>query len=83
MTVPRPYMGPLEVACLRHVAAGLTFAKAAEQLGYKSQESVRFHLKEARRRLGARNVAHLVALGVLHGYVTAAHLRATAKEHTP
>lgn len=49
-------------------AQGLTKVEAAEALGL-AESTVKRHLERARRRLGARNTAHVVAIAVRAGWV--------------
>ncbi|MEU7904130.1 helix-turn-helix transcriptional regulator [Actinoplanes sp. NPDC049118] len=69
----RPYLSPRQRDCVRLAAAGLEQRHIADRLGLKFG-TVRIHLTDARKLLGARNTAHAAALAVHHGIVTAEHL---------
>lgn len=58
---------------LRLAAAGHTHAMISWQV-HLSLSFVGAELAEIRTKLGAHNTAHAVALGVVHGIVTAEHL---------
>lgn len=54
-------LSPRELEIVKLTAAGLTNQEIAKVL-YLSDSTVKAHLEEARRKLGARNRTHLVAL---------------------
>lgn len=62
----------IEVLCL--LAQGLS-AEAAGQRLYLSRNTVRTHVKRMRAAVGARNVAHLVAIGYHTGALRAPEAR--------
>jgi PAS domain S-box-containing protein len=57
------------VEVLTHLALGATVEEIAEALVI-SPETVRVHIRNARRRLGARSRSHAVALAVQRGAIT-------------
>lgn len=61
----RPELSPKQIEVLRLVALGLERRQIAEDLGI-GDETVKSHLAELRRRLGARTSAHAVALGLVN-----------------
>jgi DNA-binding CsgD family transcriptional regulator len=79
----RPYLNNDETECVQLAAAGLSFKQIATRT-FIPFETVRWHLRNARLKLGARNVVHTATLAMLYGYVTPEHLRiATAEGPTP
>lgn len=54
----------LEIVC--HLCNGLTQAEIAEKMNY-SITNVQLHLTRARRKTGARSVAHLVSIVIASG----------------
>lgn len=60
---PYPELSPKQLAVLRLLAFGFERRQIAEQLGI-GDETVKSHLTELRRKLGARTSAHAVALGL-------------------
>jgi DNA-binding CsgD family transcriptional regulator len=60
---------PGERHCLQGVAAGLRYHEVADVLGLSS-ETVRTNLERARRILGAKTMAHAVALALREGQIT-------------
>lgn len=56
---------PKQLAALRLLAQGLERREIATQMGV-SDETVKTHLAEVRRRLGARNSAQAVAIGLVN-----------------
>ena len=57
-----------EIQVVSLIAQGRTEREIAEQLSI-SQSTVHFHAEQSRRKLGARNRAHLAALAVARGIV--------------
>lgn len=83
MTSRRPYLTDTETRCIRHTAAGDTLKDVAAHTGLPF-DTARGHVRDARLKLGGRNVVHAVALAMHLGYVTAEHLHTpTAEEPTP
>ena len=62
-TVPVPPLTAREQQCLECVASGLSDAQIAENLGI-SWSTAHYHVEHVRRKLGARNRAHAVALAM-------------------
>ena len=60
---PAPALTARERQCMEFVASGLSDAQIAERLGI-SWSTAHFHVERARRKLGARNRAHAVAVAV-------------------
>ena len=56
---------PKQLAALRLLAQGLERKQIAEQMGI-GEETVKTHLSEVRRKLGARTSAHAVAIGLIN-----------------
>jgi LuxR family quorum sensing-dependent transcriptional regulator len=54
--------------CLQAVAGGMTMLEAARSL-WLSEETVKWHLKDARRRLDARTTTQAVARAVAAGLI--------------
>jgi DNA-binding CsgD family transcriptional regulator len=65
---PAGVLSTREQQVLGLVAAGASLREIAEQLAI-SEATVRTHLGNANRKLGARNRAHAVALALLHGLI--------------
>lgn len=59
---------PRQEQCLKLVADGQTFKVVANVLGLRPS-TVDKHLDLMKRRLGARTLAHAVALGFREGYL--------------
>ena len=59
---------PRQIAALRLASGGLTNTQIAERMGI-GPESVKTHLHEAYRKLGASNRAHAVTLARGLGYL--------------
>lgn len=59
-------LSPYERTALRLAAEGMTVQETANHMGI-GFETAKMHLKEARRRLGARNTSHAVALALRSG----------------
>ena len=74
VTPPRPVspasLSPREIDCLAFIAEGRTDGEIANRLGI-SETTVIAHVQSLRRKLGARNRAHAVALGIVGGLVHA------------
>jgi len=66
VTDPQETLTHRELECIRWVVAGKTDAEIANLLGV-SQTTVRTHIDQARRKLGARSRAQAVARLVLSG----------------
>jgi DNA-binding NarL/FixJ family response regulator len=67
-----PTPGTLTRAELRVVSAishGLTEEMAADTLGI-GFETVKYHTKNARRRVGAKNAAHLCCIALREGWIS-------------
>ena len=73
MTDVRPFLTQRQQQCLRLAAAGLDHRAIGDRIGL-AFGTVRIHLTEARKALGAANTAHAVGLGVHYGIVGAEHL---------
>jgi len=58
-------LSPKQLTALRLLAAGLERAQIAEQMGV-GKETVKSHLTEVRRKLGARTSAQAVAIGLIN-----------------
>jgi DNA-binding NarL/FixJ family response regulator len=58
-------LSPKQLAALRLLAQGLERKQIAEQMGI-GMETVKSHLSEVRRKLGARTSAQAVAIGLLN-----------------
>jgi DNA-binding NarL/FixJ family response regulator len=58
-------LSPKQLTVLRLLAQGLGRKQMAERMGV-GEETVKTHLAEARRKLGARTSAHAVAIGLLN-----------------
>jgi DNA-binding CsgD family transcriptional regulator len=58
-----------ECQILCHAAEGLTAVESARQLG-KSHETVKTQRSQILLKLGARNLANAVSIGVMTGIVT-------------
>jgi DNA-binding NarL/FixJ family response regulator len=56
---------PKQLAALRLLAQGLERKQIAERMGI-GEETVKTHLSEVRRKLGARTSAHAVAIGLIN-----------------
>lgn len=69
----RPIMTQRQQQVIRLAAAGLEHREIGDRLGL-AFGTVRIHLTEARKALGARNTAHAVGLAMHHGIVTGEHL---------
>ncbi len=63
------HLSPAERQVLHDAANGLTGAESARQLG-KSYETVKTQRSQIVLKLGARNLAHAVSIGVSTGIVT-------------
>jgi DNA-binding CsgD family transcriptional regulator len=63
-----PQLKPRELECLLWAARGLSAPETATQI-HRSVETVRFHLKNAMGRLGARTIAQAVARAALSGLI--------------
>ncbi|RMD49536.1 MAG: LuxR family transcriptional regulator [Alphaproteobacteria bacterium] len=63
-----PQLSPREADVLRLLGLGLNRSAAAERLGI-SEHTLRVYLESARRKLGARNTVHAVALGIARGLI--------------
>lgn len=70
-------LAPREREVLALIAAGLATADIAAHLQV-GEQTVRTHVERARRKLGARNRAHAVALAVERGLISVAGGTATA-----
>jgi LuxR family quorum sensing-dependent transcriptional regulator len=66
VTDPHETLTHRELECIRWVVAGKTDVEIANLLGV-SQTTVRTHIDQARRKLGARSRAQAVARLVLSG----------------
>jgi DNA-binding NarL/FixJ family response regulator len=58
-------LSPKQLAALRLLAQGLERKQIAEQMGV-GEETVKSHLSEVRRKLGARTSAQAVAIGLIN-----------------
>jgi DNA-binding NarL/FixJ family response regulator len=58
-------LSPKQLAALRLLADGLERKQIAERMGI-GEETVKTHLAEVRRKLGARTSAHAVAIGLIN-----------------
>ena len=58
-------LSPKQLAALRLLAQGLERKQIAEQMGI-GMETVKSHLSEVRRKLGARTSAQAVAIGLIN-----------------
>jgi DNA-binding NarL/FixJ family response regulator len=58
-------LSPKQLNALRLLARGLERKQIAEQMGI-GEETVKTHLSEVRRKLGARTSAHAVAIGLIN-----------------
>ncbi|MDQ3672698.1 MAG: LuxR C-terminal-related transcriptional regulator [Actinomycetota bacterium] len=67
--VPHIPVTPFQLRVLRRVAAGLTAAEIATELDF-SHSHIKKTLAQARVALGARNLAHAVALAFREGFIT-------------
>jgi LuxR family quorum sensing-dependent transcriptional regulator len=63
-----------EKECLIHSAKGIYEAEVAHRLGI-SPHTVRVHIENAKRKLGAKNKVHAVALAISMGELSANELR--------
>jgi DNA-binding CsgD family transcriptional regulator len=62
-------LSPRQTEALKYAADGLTNAKIAERMEI-GPESVKTHLHDAYRKLGASNRAHAVTIARDRGYLT-------------
>lgn len=72
-TIPRPLdpnlkITPHEAEALTFAARGFTRKNIARQMAIHD-ETVKDHLDRCRRKLGARNIAHAVAIAMWHGVI--------------
>jgi DNA-binding NarL/FixJ family response regulator len=58
-------LSPKQLSALRHLADGLERKQIAERMGI-GEETVKTHLSEVRRKLGARTSAQAVAIGLVN-----------------
>lgn len=58
-------LSPKQLAALRLLAQGLERKQIAERMGI-GEETVKTHLSQARRKLGARTSVHAVAIGLIN-----------------
>lgn len=63
-------LSPRERQCLQFAALGMTKQEIADDLGI-SIETVKTIIKKTLARLGAKNVAHAVAIGIRNGVIQA------------
>lgn len=75
----RPFMTQRQQQVIRLAAAGLEHREIGDRLGL-AFGTVRIHLTEARKALGARNTAHAVGLAMHHGIVGDEHLELPSAE---
>jgi DNA-binding CsgD family transcriptional regulator len=59
---------PREIAVLRLLSSGMPFTEVATYLGLGT-ETIRTHLKNAQRKLSARNRAHAIAEAIRHHFI--------------
>lgn len=62
------HLSSREIQILDGLAHGLTAGKIGESLRL-TENTVRTYITQMRLKLSANNVAHLVALGFVHGYL--------------
>jgi DNA-binding CsgD family transcriptional regulator len=67
-TAPAAPLTPRELEVLELLARGATGEQIARQL-FLSPETVQKHVHNAKRKVGARTRAHLVALGLQRGLI--------------
>lgn len=60
-------LNPIELAILRHLAEGLTYAQIARIDG--PHPSLHNHLARMRATVGVHNTTHLVATALRHGWI--------------
>jgi DNA-binding CsgD family transcriptional regulator len=69
ITRAKPGLSPAELRVVSALSHGLTEGMAADTLGI-GFETVKWHTKSVRRRIGAKNTVHLCCIALRQGWIS-------------